>query len=421
MVDGREGAISHQRQRHNIILSFLTTVAIYLLATKVTMKNLRFVPTTLLLCAVEVVEACAHENHLSFSSNVLRRKNALLQQKQNQQQQQQQQHVLLLSSISISISIPRGGGRFGKFLQRQQEDISQTSSIETRGGAKAPSKRPFIVMGILLAFNSGFINGCCLSGLAHPFAPKQAVAAVTSSYTNSALSLATGNYDQFVFFSKIVASFVTGSAIAGVMNPRPVPFDLLSISAAWPFAIAAFLLTMAASLLTKPESIRFGFCLCAMANGIQNSITSSWTQNLCRTTHLTGISSDIGTFFGQWIRGNTANLATLQVFLGLAASFWLGGFISYGVFQHFASWSLWFSAVLYACVGWWCSHQRNSLRTRSTDTDTDTDTASWISANTKPRMVVIEQHTDSSRLDVNPKATQKYPLGPVLSFQKSGR
>ena len=55
------------------------------------------------------------------------------------------------------------------------------------------------------------------------------------------------------------------------------------------------------------------------------------TTNLCRTSHFTGISSDMGTFLGQILRGNMANLFKLKVFAGLATSFWLGGYLSYAL------------------------------------------------------------------------------------------
>ena len=110
------------------------------------------------------------------------------------------------------------------------------------------------------------------------------------------------------------------------------------------------------------------FCLAAAANGIQNSLTSTHTGNLCRTTHYTGMSSDMGTFLGQCLRGNTANLFRLQVFGALALSFWTGGFTSFFVTRRYASASLQFSAVLYVVLGTGlvdtCMTPRHSSRRR---------------------------------------------------------
>ena len=70
-----------------------------------------------------------------------------------------------------------------------------------------------------------------------------------------------------------------------------------------------------------------------MANGITNSLSSTLTANL----HFSGITSDIGTFAGQVLRGNKANLMKLKTFALLAACFWVGGYLSYGLTESFGN------------------------------------------------------------------------------------
>ena len=71
------------------------------------------------------------------------------------------------------------------------------------------------------------------------------------------------------------------------------------------------------------------------------------SSNLCRTSHVTGISSDMGTFMGQILRGNKANVYKLKVFAGLATSFWLGGYLSYALSRAHGSSTLYLSAAVY--------------------------------------------------------------------------
>jgi len=89
----------------------------------------------------------------------------------------------------------------------------------------------------------------------------------------------------------------------------------------------------------------------AAANGIQNGMTSTYSANLIRTTHLTGTSTDIGLIIGQMIRGNMKNLWKFKVLVGLATSFWLGSLLSFYSATAFLSNSLWFSAALYLLIG----------------------------------------------------------------------
>merc|ERR1719401_2306355 len=89
----------------------------------------------------------------------------------------------------------------------------------------------------------------------------------------------------------------------------------------------------------------------AAANGVQNGMTSMYSANLIRTTHLTGTSTDIGLIFGQMLRGNWKNFWKFKVLVGLASSFWLGGLVSFYAASAFLSHSLWFSAALFLAIG----------------------------------------------------------------------
>jgi uncharacterized membrane protein YoaK (UPF0700 family) len=129
-------------------------------------------------------------------------------------------------------------------------------------------------MGLLLALNSGFINGCALSGAITAEGRSQAVAAVTASWTNSALALAGGNAAKFGFFAKVVGSFMFGSLIAGFMEPTPSQFLVSSSAYGGPLTIAAGLVLLATAFLDDVDKVNMGFYLLSAANGINNSVTS---------------------------------------------------------------------------------------------------------------------------------------------------
>lgn len=211
-----------------------------------------------------------------------------------------------------------------------------------------------VMFGMILAFNSGYVNGLCLSGILAHDGTKQASAAVTGAWTNSALGFASGNSKQFAFNTKCILSYVTGSAIAGLLNPTPVPFQVPSLQVGSTFGVGSILLYLSSTLVGKGsdkinDSMTFLY-LATIANGIQNSVTSCLTSNLVRSAHFSGISSDIGTFLGQVLRGNKANLLKLKVFSLLASCFWIGGMVSYSMVNNFNATSLLFSAGLYLVI-----------------------------------------------------------------------
>lgn len=91
---------------------------------------------------------------------------------------------------------------------------------------------------------------------------------------------------------------------------------------------------------------RFYFFV-ALANGVQNGISSMYSANLIRTTHMSGTTTDIGLFIGQWLRGNRRNTWKLHILLGLAASFWTGGLCSFYAVEAWVQYTLLFNAGIF--------------------------------------------------------------------------
>ena len=94
----------------------------------------------------------------------------------------------------------------------------------------ASSQEAYFVfaLGLLLSINSGYINGLCLSGLlTEGGSDKQGVSAFTGTYTKSGLALADGDPKLFGFEFTLILAFIGGATVAGVMNPRAIPHQLV--------------------------------------------------------------------------------------------------------------------------------------------------------------------------------------------------
>ena len=207
-----------------------------------------------------------------------------------------------------------------------------------------------VTAGVLLAFNSGFMNGACLAGAIVP-GTKQAVAAVTGAWTVSAVSWASGDVKTFSKQFLMILSYAAGSAIASILDPYPTPFKLNAKAVGPGFLICSALVYLASSKASAGESTIFIFSLAAMANGLQNSITSVASGNVIRTAHYSGMTSDFGTFLGQYLRGNKSNFYKLKTNLALFIAFWGGGAVAFFATQKYATSALMFSAIAYALLG----------------------------------------------------------------------
>jgi uncharacterized membrane protein YoaK (UPF0700 family) len=233
----------------------------------------------------------------------------------------------------------------------------------------------FIIgIGMCMAFIAGYSNGVCLSGniFVGSSSVSYTVTGVTGSYTTSAIELLNLRYDnsadidgsntdeitidgkryndlqQYKFIVCMILSVMVGSCISSIMNPHPVAFEL-SPRYGPTFLIGGIFTSLGAYMSIK--TVRFEFYFTAIGNGIMNGISSMYTANLIRTTHLTGTTTDIGLFIGQLIRGNTTNLWKLYILGGLATSFWLGSICGVVVSDYIGRFALLVNAVVFFIFG----------------------------------------------------------------------
>jgi len=227
----------------------------------------------------------------------------------------------------------------------------------------------FIVfIGTVLAFNSGFSNGVSLSGFLTPPSAsidRQSTSGYTGVWTKSALALAdTGgtyssggaglpNLEYFGFQISMILSFVAGSTISALLNPRPTPWRISPVYAPT-LLLGGIFMSIAACWAALEDEGRPNytgknhfFFFVALANGVQNGISSMYSANLIRTTHLTGTTTDIGLFVGQLLRGNRKNLWKLRILVGLALAFWIGGLVSFFAVQSLRGFTLLINAGIF--------------------------------------------------------------------------
>lgn len=193
----------------------------------------------------------------------------------------------------------------------------------------SPVEYAFVVgLGMLMSFIAGYSNAVCLSGNIQRIPPyvQRSVAGVTGAYTGSAIDILQGNWERYRLNVGTILSVCGGACIASLFNPYPIPFQLCPRFGIT-FLIGGFFTTLGAVSDIHNGGREYFFT--ATGNGIMNGIASMYTANLIRTTHLTGITTDIGLFVGQVLCGNRMNLWRLYILAGLAFSFFLGSLGGY--------------------------------------------------------------------------------------------
>jgi len=203
--------------------------------------------------------------------------------------------------------------------------------------------------GLCLTFNTGYINGCCLSGVLKSCGTGVPVSAFTSAYTNIGLALGAGNAAVASGHIKMILSFMVGAALSGFLNPRPKP-RCITPRIGPSFLLASVLMVASSVAANVHPAGREFLYLAAMANGLQNAISSAYTANLIRSSHMSGITSDIGMIIGQMLGGNFQNVWRATVLSGLASSFVFGGIASFYAVTKYKSLALIFNAAFLFCI-----------------------------------------------------------------------
>jgi len=95
-----------------------------------------------------------------------------------------------------------------------------------------------------------------------------------------------------------------------------------------------------------------GFYFAAMACGLQNALTTTYSGNIIRTTHMTGTVTDIGIVIGKYIlKGEFQELWKLKILIPLFISFLIGGVISLYIYKKIGDLAICLSSAFFLGTG----------------------------------------------------------------------
>lgn len=169
--------------------------------------------------------------------------------------------------------------------------------------------------GGVLAFIAGSINAVGFMGFRH-----QPITHLTGTTTELGVALAQGQPGASLHWLLAIVFFVVGAMTSGFI----VKQEVLQLGRRY----GAVLLMESALLFVSVPLLRgdhdLGLYLAAMACGLQNAMVSTYSGAIFRTTHVTGIFTDLGIYLGQRLRGLDVDPLRIHLCLLVAGSF-LGG------------------------------------------------------------------------------------------------
>ncbi|EJA7359513.1 DUF1275 domain-containing protein [Vibrio alginolyticus] len=188
----------------------------------------------------------------------------------------------------------------------------------------------------LLALLAGCVNAVGLLGFQH-----QAITHLSGTVTQLGNSLLTG-VDSSIHLLFIVFSFLIGAAFSGFF----IESSALKLGRRYGVAlcIEGSLLLLSLGFLVQGDL--YGQYLASAACGLQNAMITTFSGAVVRTTHMTGIITDLGIMIGESLRGRQFDRRKAKLFLFIFFGFLFGGVAGAALFTVYGFYTLVFPAIL---------------------------------------------------------------------------
>jgi uncharacterized membrane protein YoaK (UPF0700 family) len=169
----------------------------------------------------------------------------------------------------------------------------------------------------LLAWNAGLINAVGLLSFSH-----EAISHISGVTTQTGLALSRGDLPGAAHLSAVIASFLAGAVASGTI----IGDSTLRLGRRYGIALGVESALLFLAMLSLRHDGRYGQYLASAACGLQNALATTYSGSVVRTTHVTGIVTDLGISIGRRLRGEAvpANQQTLLAII-------FGGYLLGGV------------------------------------------------------------------------------------------
>lgn len=168
----------------------------------------------------------------------------------------------------------------------------------------------------ILALVAGFVNAIGLLSFEH-----QSVSHLSGTATLLGTGLLTGSFQNIIHLLAILLSFMCGSSIAGFL----LHGSTLKLGRHYDTALLLESALLLVALWFLSVGSFYGHFFASAACGLQNALATTYSGAVIRTTHVTGIFTDLGIMLGEVLRGETLDKRKAKLFLTIISGFIFGG------------------------------------------------------------------------------------------------
>ena len=193
-----------------------------------------------------------------------------------------------------------------------------------------------------LAFVAGMVNVVGYLGFEH-----QAITHLTGTTTLLGAALAQGQGGAALQLAGMVLAFVAGAALSGLL----IQDSVLRLGPRYGVALTLEALLLAAAVPLFQHGQFSGPLLAAGAIGLQNAMATTYSGAVVRTSHVSGMFTDLGIMIGHALRGLPLARRRLWLCLVIISAFLAGGIAGAHAFANAGYAALYLPALLTGVAG----------------------------------------------------------------------
>lgn len=189
----------------------------------------------------------------------------------------------------------------------------------------------------MLAFIAGLVNAAGYLGFRH-----ESISNMTGNTSLLGIALGRADGGETAHWILAIGAFVLGTMLSGMI----VQQSTLKLGRRYGVALTLESLLLFAAIPFLNASNSIGLYLASIAMGLQNGMVSAYSGAIIRTTHVTGIFTDLGISLGHLLRGLPVDMLRLRVCVVVATTFAFGGAVGALLFERLQERALLIPAVL---------------------------------------------------------------------------
>jgi uncharacterized membrane protein YoaK (UPF0700 family) len=150
--------------------------------------------------------------------------------------------------------------------------------------------------------------------------------------TTSLLAVALADLDHTAILQLValIAAFMVGTILSGIL----IQNSALQLGRRYGFALLLESILLLAAIPFLNHGNLLGIYLASCACGLQNAMMSTYSGAVVRTTHLSGMFTDLGIFLGHVMRGLPVDVLRLRLCVLIISGFLCGGVAGAVAFRH---------------------------------------------------------------------------------------